>query len=60
MKEQGKKDERTIKKYEQPVEESEESDDEDKSNITFDEEDFKEAYDNVMALEEGKMTSQKA
>lgn len=58
--EQEKKDEKIIKKYEQLVEESEESDDEDKSNLTFDEEDFKEAYQNVMDLEEGKMASQKA
>ena len=51
MKEQEKKDEKTIKKYEQPVEESEEEDDEDKSNLTFDENDFKEAYDIVMENE---------
>jgi hypothetical protein len=50
LKEQEKKDERTIKKYEQPIEESEESDD-DKSNITYDENDFKEAYENVMENE---------
>ena len=60
LKEQEKKDERTIEKYEQPLEDSEKSDDEDKSDITFDEEDFKEAYENVMELEEGKMASQKA
>ena len=58
--EQEKKDEKIIKQYEQLVEESEESDDEDKSNLTFDEEDFKEAYQNVMDLEERKMASQKA
>ena len=58
--EQEKKDEKTIKKFEQPVEESEESDDEDKSNVTYDEDDFKEAYQCVMELEEGKMASQKA
>ena len=51
LKEQEKKDEKTIKKYEQPVEESEEEDDEDKSNLTFDENDFKEAYDIVMENE---------
>ncbi len=52
LKEQEKKDERTIKKYEQPIEESEESDDDDdKSNITYDENDFKEAYENVMENE---------
>ena len=60
LRDQEKKDEKTIKKYEQPVEESEESDDEDKSYITYDEEDFKEAYETVMELEEGKMVSQKA
>ena len=51
LKEQEKKDEKTIQKFEQPVEESEDSDDEDKSdisNITFDENDIKEAYENVM------------
>ena len=58
--EQEKDDERTMKKYEQPIEESEESDDEDKSNLTYDEDDFKEAYQYVMELEEGKMASQKA
>ena len=36
LKEQEKKDEKTIKKYEQLVEESEESDEEDKSNLTYD------------------------
>ena len=36
LKEQGKKDEKTIKEYGQPVEDSEESDDEEKSNITYD------------------------
>ena len=54
LKEQEKKDERTIKKYEQPMEESEESDDdddEDKSNVTYDENDFKEAYEEVMKNE---------
>ena len=48
LKEQGKKDEKTIEKYGQPVEESEESDDDDKSNITYDENEIKEAYDNIM------------
>ena len=52
LKEQEKKDENTIKKYEQPVEESEEEDDEDKSNVTFDEKDFEEAYDAVMENED--------
>ncbi len=60
LREQEKKDEKTIKKYEQPVEESEESDDEDKSNLTYDEEDFKEAYQTVMDLEERILQSQKA
>ena len=40
-----------MKKYEHLVEESEEEDDDDKSNITFDEEDIKEAYENVMEIE---------
>ena len=60
LREQEKKDEKTIKKYEQPVEESEESDEEDKSNLTYDEEDFEEAYQTVMELEERNMQSQKA
>ena len=51
LKEQEKKDERTIKEYELPVEDSEESDDEDKSNITYDENEIKEAYENVMENE---------
>lgn len=48
LKEQEKDDEKIIKKYEQPVEESEDSDDEDKSNITYDENDIKEAYESVL------------
>ena len=60
LREQEKKDEKTIKRFEQPVEESEESDEEDKSNLTFDEDDFKEAYDNVMEIENKKMISQHA
>ena len=51
LRDQEKKDEKTIKKYEQPVEESEEEDEDDKSNITFDEEDIKEAYNDVMEIE---------
>ena len=52
LKEQGKKDEKTIKEYEQPVEDSEESDEnEEKSNITYDENEIKEAYENVMQNE---------
>ena len=59
LEEQEKKDERTIKKYEELVEESEESDEEDKSNLTYDEEDFQEAYETVMEIENGKMQSQR-
>ncbi len=51
LREQEKKDEKTMKKYENLVEESEEEDEDDKSNITFDEEDIKEAYENVMEIE---------
>ena len=50
LKDQEKNDEKTIKKYEQPVEESEDSDG-DKSNVTYDENDFKEAYEDVMENE---------
>ena len=49
LKEQGKKDEKTIKEYGQPVEDSEESDDEE--NNTYDENEIKEAYENVMQNE---------
>ena len=49
LREQEKKDEKIIQKYEELVEESEEEDD--KSNITFDDEDIKEAYNDVMELE---------
>ena len=51
LKEQEKKDEKIIKKYAQPMEDSEESDDDDKSNVTYDENDIKEAYENVMENE---------
>lgn len=54
LKEQGKEDERILKKYEQPIEESDEDDDEiekDKSDLTYDENDIKEAYDLVMENE---------
>ena len=51
LKDQEKNDEITIKKYEKLEEESEDSNDEDKSNITFDENDIKEAYDCVMENE---------
>ena len=54
LKEQGKKDEKTIKEYGQPVEDSEESDDEEKSNITYDENEIKEAYENVMQNERSR------
>ena len=40
-----------MKKYEQPMEDSEESDDDDKSNVTYDENDIKEAYEDVMENE---------
>ena len=59
LKEQEKIDEKTIKKYEELVEESEESDEEDKSNLTYDEEDFQEAYETVMEIENGQMQSQR-
>ena len=59
LKEQDKKDEKIIKKYEELVEESEESDEEDKSNLTYDEEDFQEAYETVMEIENGNMQSQR-
>ena len=49
LRQQEKKDEITMKKYEELVEESEDSDD--KSNITFDENEIKEAYDFVMENE---------
>ena len=48
LKEQDKNDTKILKKYENLEEESENSEDEDKSNITYDEEDFKEAYKNVI------------
>ena len=51
LKEQGKRDEEIIKEYGQPVEDSEESDDEEKSNITYDENEIKEAYENIMENE---------
>ena len=49
LKDQEKKDEITIKKYEKLEEESEDEDD--KSNLTFDDNDIKEAYDFVMENE---------
>ena len=55
LKDQEKNDEITIKKYEKLEEESEDSDNEDKSNITFDENDIKEAYDCVMENENNNM-----
>ena len=50
LRDQEKKDEKIMKQYEELVEESEEEED-DKSNITFDDEDIKEAYNDVMELE---------
>ena len=55
LKDQEKNDEITIKKYEKLEEESVDSDNEDKSNITFDENDIKEAYDCVMENENNNM-----
>ena len=51
LKEQESKDEKTIRKYEKLEEESEDSDDEDNSNVTYDEDEIKEAYDFVMENE---------
>ena len=48
LKEEEKNDEKIIKKYEQPVEDSEVSDEEDKSNVSFDENDIEEAFNSVM------------
>ena len=48
LKQQEEDDEKIIKKYEIPEEESEDSDFEDKSDITFDEEDIKDAYESVL------------
>ena len=50
LKDQERNDEITMKKYEKLEEESEDSDD-DKSNVTFDDNDIKEAYDCVMENE---------
>ena len=51
LKEQECNDEKTIKKYEKLEEESEDSDDEEKSNVTYDEDEIKEAYEFVMENE---------
>ena len=51
LKEQETKDEKTIRKYEKLEEESENSDDEDNSNVTYGEDEIKEAYDFVMENE---------
>ena len=51
LKEQESKDEKTIRKYEKLEEESENSDDEDNSNVTYREDEIKEAYDFVMENE---------
>ena len=48
LKQQEEDDEKIIKKYEIPEEESEDSDFEDKSDITFNEEDIKDAYESVL------------
>ena len=50
LKDQERNDEITMKKFEKLEEESEDSDD-DKSNVTFDDNDIKEAYDCVMENE---------
>ena len=54
LKDQEIKDEKTMEKFEKPVEESEESDFDDKSNITYDENEIKEAYENIMSNENVK------
>ena len=51
LKEQECIDEKTIKKYEKLEEESEDSDDEEKSNVTYDEDEIKEAYEFVIENE---------
>ncbi len=51
LKEQEWNDEKTIRKYEKLEEESEDSDDEEKSDVTYDEDDIKEAYQFVMENE---------
>ena len=51
LKEQEWNDEKTIRKYEKLEEESEDSDDEEKSEVTYDEDDIKEAYQFVMENE---------
>ena len=58
LKDQERDDEITLKKYEKLEEESEDSD-EDKSNITFDENDIKEAYDCVMINENNNENNMK-
>ena len=51
LKEQESNDEKTIRKYEKLEEESEESDDDEKSDVTYDEDEIKEAYEFVMENE---------
>ena len=58
LKEQEFKDEKTIRKYEKLEEESEDSDEEgDNSNVTYDEDEIKEAYDFVMENENKNVNS---
>ena len=58
LKEQELKDEKTIRKYEKLEEESEDSDEEgDNSNVTYDEDEIKEAYDFVMENEKKNVNS---
>lgn len=51
LKAQEKTDEETIKKFELPIEDSEDDDEFDKSDISYNENDIKEAYDSVMENE---------
>ena len=60
LKEQEKTDEKTIKKYEILVEDSEESDEEDKSNVSsYDEDEIKEAYENAIENENNNTNKNK-
>ena len=58
LKEQESKDEKTLRKYEKLEEESEDSDEEEKSNVTLDEDEVKEAYDFVMENEKRNQNSE--
>ena len=51
LKEQETNDEKTLRKYEKLEEESEESDDDEKSDVTYGEDEIKEAYEFVMENE---------